>query len=251
VAVIGFTGGKGAPGVTLAVATIGVSMARAKRSVIAVDLDPAGGVLSAYLGADPERGLWPLARVGAEPTAERLAREVQRVEGLDLLAGLPRAGDAVGLDVVQAARVARGLAQTVLVDAGRLPGPGVAVLGVCDQVVLVVRPDAVGVLAAEQALVALGPGLTGRAVLLVSGLRGRRKRDLRELVAFLNLPLLGVVPWAPEDIRKARERQRQLAGAPAKALRKVSDALGSKGLRMSVVAHGTAGLGEVIADGAN
>jgi MinD-like ATPase involved in chromosome partitioning or flagellar assembly len=241
----GFSGGKGAPGASLAVVNVGVALAASGRSVMAVDLDPAGGVLSAYLGADPTRGLWPLARSGEAPSAEGLAAQVQVLHGLPLIPGLPRASDAAGIDLVSVARVAAGLAPTVLVDAGRLPGAGAGVLEACDRIVLAVGADPVGILAAEQALVALSKQALGRAVLLVTGVTQRD--DLRQVAGLLSLPVAGGIPWDPDEVRRARARPPPLGGRAGKAFGRAAQTLVPAAARPGAPALGREGL---VADGA-
>ena len=218
---IGFTAGKGAAGGTLAVANVGLALAAAGEWVWVLDLDPAGGVLAAYLGADPSFGLWPLARAGLEPTPERLAKQAQVRHRLPLIAGLPRASDAAGIDLIQVARVAAGCARLVLVDAGRLPGAGAPVLEACDRIVVVVAPDPVGILAAEQALVALSQAALGRVFLLVSGTT--EAGELAQVGELLSAPVLGGIPWEPDEIRRARCEQRPVAGRARKAFARVAE----------------------------
>ena len=241
---IGFSGGKGAPGASLAVVNVGAALAASGRSVLAVDLDPAGGVLSAYLGGDPTKGLWPLARSGEAP-AESLRAQVQVLHGLPLIAGLPRASDAAGINLVSVARAAAPLAATVLVDAGRLPGDGAGVLEICDRIVLAVDSDPVGILAAEQALVALGMQASSRALLLVMGTTQRD--DLRQVGELLGLPVMGGIPWDPQEVRRARSGQRPLAGRAAKAFGRVARMLLPSTPQPGAPALGREGL---VADGA-
>jgi MinD-like ATPase involved in chromosome partitioning or flagellar assembly len=242
---IGFSGGKGAPGASLAVVNVGAALAASGRSVIAVDLDPAGGVLSAYLGGEPTRGLWPLARSGEAPSAESLAAQVQILHGLPLIAGLPRASDAAGINLASVARAAAALAPTVLVDAGRLPGDGAGVLEVCDRIVLAVAMDPVGILAAEQALVALSREASSRALLLVMGTTLRD--DLRQVGELLGLPVMGGIPWDPDEVRRSRAGQRPLAGKAAKAFGRVARMLSPSMQQPGAPALGREGL---VADGA-
>jgi MinD-like ATPase involved in chromosome partitioning or flagellar assembly len=217
---IGFTAGKGAPGASLAVVNIGAALAEAKRSVLALDLDPAGGVVSAYLGGEPTTGLWPLVRAGQQGAPDKLREQVQVLHGLPLIAGFPRASDTAGIDIVQIAQAARHLADIVLVDAGRLPGGGDCVLEECERIVLVVSLDAVGILAAEQALVALTQRALGRVSLLVSG--SILTWELRQVSDLLGAEVLGGIPWVPHEVRRRRQDQAPLAGKAKKAFGKVA-----------------------------
>jgi MinD-like ATPase involved in chromosome partitioning or flagellar assembly len=217
----GFTSGKGAPGATLALANIGASAVARGENVLALDLDPLGGVLGAYLGGDPRRGLWPLAYAGAEPTPAALREQVQVLHRLALLGGLPRASDAAGINLADVARAGARLAPHVLVDAGRLPGPGVDVLAQCERIIVVVVRDPVGILAGEQALQALGPGLRRRVAVLVTG--STAQGELAEVGELLESQVLGGIPWDPDEVRRSREEQRPVAGKLARAYERLAE----------------------------
>lgn len=225
--VVGFTGGKNAPGTTFCVANVGLALARAGRSVLAVDLDPSGGLLAAYLGLSLRRGLYPLSRTkGPRPTPYQLRAEAEVRHGLAAVAGIPRAADADGIDFAAVAQSSRDLAAFVLVDAGRLPGPGLPILEACERVLVVVRPDPVGILAAEQALVALAEiEATPRTALVVSGLVRRRAGELPDVRSLLGRPVVGVVPLAEREARRAREKQHPVGGAAGRAFERVGTAL--------------------------
>lgn len=212
---IGFTSGKGAPGATLAVANIGVALAAAGQSVLAVDLDPIGGVLAAYLGGAPGRGLFPLAYTHTPPTTENLASQVQVLHGLPVIAGLSRALDVAGIDLVQVARLVAGLAEVVLVDAGRVPGLSAVVLGTCDRTAVVVEADPVGILAGEQAVDSLPVSVFHRSGVLVTGTTDRA--ELAEVAELLHIPVIGAIPWDAAEVRRARQRQAPLGGKAGKA----------------------------------
>ncbi|HEU5002546.1 MAG TPA: hypothetical protein VFW71_07200 [Actinomycetota bacterium] len=219
----GFTAGKGAPGATLAVANVGAAGASRSQRVVALDLDPAGGVLSAYLGGDPRKGLWPLAYGGVEPTPAALVEQIQTLHRLAVIGGVPRASDAAGIDLAEVARVGAGLGPHVLVDAGRLPGPGLAVLAMCERIVLVVVRDPVGILAGEQALQALGPALRRRVAIIVTG--STAKAELAEVGELVGVPVLGGVPWEPDEMRRARQEQRPVTGRAERAYERLADVI--------------------------
>jgi MinD-like ATPase involved in chromosome partitioning or flagellar assembly len=220
---IGFASGKGSPGATLAVANIGVALAAAHHSALAVDLDPAGGVLSAYLGGHPAHGLWPLVYAGASVCPQNLSEQVEILHGLPFVGGFPRAADSVGIDIPRIARAAAGLAEVVLVDVGRIPGPGAPVLSVCDRIVLVVAADPLGILAAEQVVLSLGVVLAQRCVALVTG--STTRAELGEVADLLHVGVIGGIPWVPTEIRRARYEQRPLTGKAKKAFRQAAATL--------------------------
>jgi hypothetical protein len=162
-----------------------------------------------------------------------------------LVAGLPRASDAVGINLVAVARAAAGLAPNVLIDAGRLPGDGAAILEVCERIVLVVAADPVGILAAEQALVALSKEALARAVLLVMG--ATHRDELRQVAELLSLPVVGGIPRDPDALRRARAGQRPLGAKAGKAFGRVAQVLFPAAARPDAPAMGREGL---VADGA-
>lgn len=216
---VGFTSGKGSPGATWCLANTAAALARAGHRVLALDLDPCGGTLAAHLGLSLRRGLLPLARMkGPRPTPEDLRAEAEPRHGFEAVAGLPRASDAGCIDLPAVARAAGSLAPFVLADAGRLPGPGLPVLAACDRVLLVVRPDPAGILAAEQALVALEGAVPKRSVSLVaSGLIRRWMGDLADLRTLLGRPVTAVVPLVSREARRAATEQRPVRRGAARA----------------------------------
>ncbi|MGH2718518.1 MAG: hypothetical protein ACRDJU_08065 [Actinomycetota bacterium] len=240
----GFTSGKGAPGATLAVANIGVRGVARGESVLALDLDPLGGVLSAYLGGDPAKGLWPLAYGGAEPTPAAILEQVQVLHRLPVVAGLPRASDAGGINLAEVARAGARLAPHVLADAGRLPGPGVEVLAQCERIVVVVVRDPVGILAGEQALQVLGPGLRRRVALVVTGTAARA--ELAEVGELLGAQVLGGIPWDSDEVRRSREEQRPVMGKLARAYQRLAEVIVPSARAEAVPAPSR----KVVADGA-
>jgi Mrp family chromosome partitioning ATPase len=203
------TGGKGGPGATtLAVGLAGAWVA-AGRSVLLVDLDPAGGDVAAHLPvADVRRGVAPLlgSTTGHLDPAAVWAESTQVAWGLRVLVGLPRP-DTGGLLRPQAAtgllRAARGVAgvELVVVDPGRLLPRSVAAasLGLAEVRVLAARAELPGALAAQRALAATPHAAT----ILVVGVAVPRPADAAELAHALGRPLAGVIPADPRGVRRA------------------------------------------------
>lgn len=219
---IALTSGKGSPGATWCTANLGVALART-HDTLAVDADPSGGALAAYLGYSPSRGLHPLSRHGVRPTTEQLAGEVESRHGLRAIAGMPRAFDPELLDLPALATAASGLASVVLVDIGRLPGPGLPAVAACDRVLVVVRPGPAGVLAAEQALVALdGAGASTKVALVVSGLRRRHRRDVTQVSELLGRPVVAVIPLADRETAAAADELRPVKGKVSKVFARLA-----------------------------
>jgi MinD-like ATPase involved in chromosome partitioning or flagellar assembly len=220
--VIAVTSGKGSPGATWCVANLGVALARSHDTLV-IDADPSGGALAAHLGYSPSRGLYPLSRHGVRPTTEQLAGEVEWRHGLRAIAGMPRAFGPEVLDLPALARAAAGLASIVLVDIGRLPGPGLPAVAACDRVLVVVRPGPAGVLATEQALVALdGAAASAKIALVVSGLRPRRRQDVAQLGELLGRPVAAVIPYDDGEAAAAADELRPVKGKTAKAFARLA-----------------------------
>jgi Flp pilus assembly CpaE family ATPase len=213
--VVGVCSGKGSPGATFTAVNLAGALARAGDGVLLVDLDLAGGDIAAYLGLDARRGLWPIVHlVGPRPSADALKIEIQRSYGMDVIGGLARPLGAKVLDQTAVVVEARGLAPWVICDLGRIPGPGLSVLPLCDHVLAIVGADVVTALGAERALAAIGETSVSeaRVRLVVSGHRRRRLADLAEIGQVLSLPVAALLPYAPIAASRALENQRPVAG---------------------------------------
>jgi MinD-like ATPase involved in chromosome partitioning or flagellar assembly len=210
------TGGKGGPGATTLAVGLAGAWAAAGRSVLLVDLDPAGGDLAAHLvvGSDAlRRGVAPLAALGAagiDPEAV-LAESTEVLPGMRLLVGVHRADTSgllsprVGTAIAQAACQAPGV-ELVVVDPGRLLPSSVAAaaVGLTEIAVLAVRADVPGALAAQRAFDAAGDADGLRPVAV--GVRRRSAADVAELAEALGRPAAGVIPADPRGVRRALER---------------------------------------------
>jgi Mrp family chromosome partitioning ATPase len=203
------TGGKGGPGATTLAVGLAGAWAAAGRSVLLVDLDPAGGDIAAHLPVpDVRRGVAPLLGLPTgrlDPAAVR-AESIQVGWGLQVLVGLP--GPDTGgllrpdatLALLQAARGVPGI-ELLVVDPGRLlPGSVAAgMLGLAEVRVLAARADLPGALAAQRALAA-----TQHApVLAVVAVAVHRPADAAELAHALGRPLTGVIPADARGVRRA------------------------------------------------
>jgi Mrp family chromosome partitioning ATPase len=202
------TGGKGGPGATTLAVGLAGAWAAAGRSVLLVDLDPAGGDVAAHLPVpDVRRGVAPLLGLPAgqlNPAAVR-AESSEVGWGLWVLVGLP--GPDTGgllhpdatLALLRAARGVRGV-ELLVVDPGRLlPGSVAAgTLRLAEVRVLAARADLPGALAAQRALAAT-PHTHAMAVVAVAV---QRAPDAAELAHALGRPLAGIIPDDPRAVRR-------------------------------------------------
>jgi Mrp family chromosome partitioning ATPase len=203
------TGGKGGPGATTLAVGLAGAWAKAGRSVLLVDLDPAGGDVAAHLPVpDVRRGVAPLLGLPAgqlDPAVVR-GESTQIGWGLQVLVGLshPDSGGLLRPDATLALlRAARGVAgvELLVVDPGRLlPGSVAAMtLGLAEVRVLAARADLPGALAAQRALAA-----TQHApVMAVVAVAVQRPADAAELAHALSRRLTGVTPADPRGVRRA------------------------------------------------
>jgi MinD-like ATPase involved in chromosome partitioning or flagellar assembly len=212
------TGGKGGPGATTLAVGLAGAWAAAGRSVLLVDLDPAGGDVAAHLPvADVHRGVAPLLGLATgqmDPAAVQ-AESTQVASGLRVLVGLPgpdtggllRPDAAVAL--LEAARRVAGV-ELLVVDPGRLlPGSvAAATLGLAEVRVLAVRPDLPGALAGQRALAA-----TQRtSQMLLVAVAVQRPADAAELAQALGRRLAGVTPADLRGVRRALQTGRPPTG---------------------------------------
>jgi MinD-like ATPase involved in chromosome partitioning or flagellar assembly len=209
------TGGKAGPGATTLAVGLAAAWATAGRSVLLVDLDPAGGDVAAHIsvGEIRGRGVAAVLAAGAGRVEPRgvAAEAVEVAAGLRVLVGLPRA-DGAGLlrpeaavAVVQAARQVAEV-EVAVADAGRL-GPGSvaqALLGLPGAVgVLAARADVPGALAAQRALLVAAETTTRPLALVAVGVRRRMSADVAELAQALEHPVSGVIPAYRRQLGRA------------------------------------------------
>jgi MinD-like ATPase involved in chromosome partitioning or flagellar assembly len=209
------TGGKGGPGATTLAVGLAGAWAVAGRSVLLVDVDPAGGDVAAHLLVGPEalrRGVAPLAALGAaqiDPGAV-LAESTQLTRGIRVLVGVHRADSKgllspwTGVAVAEVACQVPGV-DLVVVDPGRLLPESVAaaMVALAEVAVLAVRADVPGALAAQRAFDAAGD--PDRLAPVAVGVRRRAAADVAELAEALGRPVAGVIPADPRGVRRAVE----------------------------------------------
>lgn len=210
--------GKGSPGATFVAVNLSAALARKNESILLVDLDLSGGDIAAYLGLDPRKGLHLLAKLaGPAPSSDKIREEIQDVAGVGVIGGLPSSAQNGTIDPVVVAENGRALADTVILDVGRIPGPSQAAIKNVDQILVVVRPDVISVLGSERCLAALERESTSKEKieLVISAHRRRRLAELVDVGRALGFPVAGVIAWAGGAARHALEQQRPIATGTA------------------------------------
>jgi MinD-like ATPase involved in chromosome partitioning or flagellar assembly len=199
--VVVFGSAKGAPGVTTLALAVSACWPREEgvRPVV-VEADPAGGDVGPWLGVPDAPGLMGLGAAVRRSAAPGVLEESVRLvpDGVPVVvgpAGAAQAGAAAGLLAgeggVRALRGDGAAVGAVLVDVGRMRGPGRALAGMADAVVLVSR-GGVNDLAHVAALtgefreggVAVELAVVGRCVYRAS-----------EIVGALGVRRVHEVPW--------------------------------------------------------
>ncbi len=231
--------GKGSPGATFVAANLAAALSRAKEEPLLLDLDPAGGDISCYLGLDPRRGLYPLLRMeGCISGSARLLAEAEERSGFQVVGGLPEPSDIASPGVLtEALSAASASGRLVIADIGRVLETNAPVAASAELVLLVVRADLTSVLGAERALRGLEAAGTGRdrIATVVSSHERRRPADLAEIAEALRLPVLGAVPLDRRGARKALVSQ---SPAATRRLRRAFDALSvATGKRLAEIEH--------------
>ena len=234
---IGVCCGKASPGASFVSVNLAAAIAKSN-STLLVDLDLSGGDLVAYLGIDPRKGLHLLSKLaGPSPSGDQLRAEVQEAFGFGVIGGLTKPVDADVIDPLAIADGCRGLAQVVIFDLGRLPGPSLQATKRMDLVLVVVRPDVVSVLGAERCLAAF-ENSKNNPQLVIAAHRRRHLSTSEDVGRALGNRVAGVVPWAPRAARRALEQQRPISTGPvARAFRTLAARLTEEKLSSGDIAQ--------------
>ena len=205
---IGFIGARGGTGTTTVALHVAQALAGAGQEVIAAELSSSLGAFAGLLGETPLANLSHLLALAPEEIDRHRVAPllVRHRSGLQALYG-PRWADKVreiGAGQLCALLcVLTKMADTVVLDLPRLPSPAVrAALGRCDRVVLVLEPDpaCVSVAGAMVELVRdCGVTAEGLAAVVVHRAPGDEETDLGAIRRRLDLPIAGVVPFAPRS----------------------------------------------------
>lgn len=214
--IVAVTGGKGGPGATVLAVRLALSLAESGRDCLLLDLDPWGGDVGTYVdseGLDPRRGLLPLLKLGPVEGQESIERECQSIsKHLSVVLGFMRPEpDLLQGRIESLLRSALRVAEIVVVDLGRIAArsPSLEILSVSDHVLLAVRPDLQGALAAERVL-ALIPC---EPLLVATKVHRRAAADVVELSQALGKPIPASVPYLrdPRSRRSPRRLHRELS----------------------------------------
>lgn len=225
---VAVAGGKGSPGSTFVAMNLAAAMASRGVETLLLDLDTFGGDLAAFLGLNPRSGLYPLMRLeGKSPSFEAVIREAQSRDGVLCVGGFPTAEEA---DLEMVAWVLQEASEapekTVIADLGRVAPTTAHLFLAADAILLAVRPDVVGVYAAQRGIHTLteaGSNPT-RIYAVVNGWRWRRSADLAETVDSLKVKVIGSIALDERESRRAVHDQRFLRGGSAfKAFRSLAD----------------------------
>lgn len=215
--------GKGSPGCTFVAINLAAAIAAEAGNALLADLDPNGADVSAYLGLDPRRGLYPLMRLeGRLPSQESLLREAEPRDGLLCIGGFSRGQDA-DIEVIRSVlEVSREAAVTVVADLGRVSTQTADLFRSADLVLIAVRPDLIGAYGAERAIEVLkGSGIAeAKAGAVITGWEWRRAGDLAEAVQAVPARVIGTIPLDRREARRALAQQQPLQrGSAARAFK--------------------------------
>lgn len=192
---------------------VGLAAGWPQPGTLLVEMDPSGGVLAARFGLAQQPGLASLAASARHGVTGVLDEHVQRLPlGIDVVVApgsAEVAAGSVGVLARHADTVLRGLAPTVVVDAGRLypASPATDLLTAADAVVLVATPTTEYLDHLLARLSTLSDAVQGHRVGLV--LVGKGPYPAAEIAARLAVPV-----WAelPRDPRGAGVLAGQLTG---------------------------------------
>lgn len=210
--------GKGSPGCTFVAINLAATIASSVGEALLVDLDPHGADISAYLGLDPRRGLYPLMRLeGRVPSQDSLLREAESRGGLLCIGGFSRGEDADIEMIRTVLEVSREAAVTVVVDLGRVSTQTADLFTKADLVLVAIRPNLIGAYGAERAIEVLkGSGVAeAKAGAVITGWEWRRAGDLAEAVQAVPAKVIGTIPLDRREARRALAQQQPLRRGPA------------------------------------
>lgn len=226
--IVGVCCGKGSPGATFLSVNLASALSDQAPKPILLDLDHHGGDVSAFLGLDPRKGLFPLKLMARHGLVfDDLAAEVEQRRGISCIAGIPREADADPAFLELILNTLEGRA-TVIADLGRIDSISAPLARHCDLVLLAVRPDLVSVYGAQRALRILEETGVSKSdtLLVINGLQWRHAADVAEISGDLEVAALRIVPLVRAAARRALLRQEPLKkGRAADAIRALGSAV--------------------------
>jgi DNA-binding response OmpR family regulator len=212
----GVIGVKGGVGTSSLVVQMGAVLQQSG-SVIVADLGTGGSTLALQLGSRGDRGIADLLSQPAEALTKAMveAELYEHSSGLRVLAGqMTPVGRGAAMNEEQAMGLVahlRALGNWLVVDLGRSLGDVQrAILGLCDQVVVVTEPGPIAEALAKRLtdeLIALEiqPHFTS-VVVVNRGTAAAQGGSAQELEAALGISVAGIVPPAADLLKEAERR---------------------------------------------
>jgi DNA-binding response OmpR family regulator len=212
----GVIGVKGGVGTSSLVVQMGAVLQQSG-SVIVADLGTGGSTLALQLGSRGDRGIADLLSQPAEALTKAMveAELYEHSSGLRVLAGqMTPVGRGAAMNEEQAMGLVahlRALGNWLVVDLGRSLGDVQrAILGLCDQVVVVTEPGPIAEALAKRLtdeLIALEiqPHVTS-VVVVNRGTAAAQGGSAQELEAALGISVAGIVPPAADLLKEAERR---------------------------------------------
>ena len=218
-AVVGFLGAKGGVGATTMALNVAIALAQSGRSVIALEFRSHFGTFAVQLGHTPAESLQELFLINAARIDERAlrARLISDPSGIEVMYGPDGMGIPGEIDPEHAQVIVDGLArlaEVVVVDfSNDLSSATEAALRLCDQVLLVTRPEDDSLIAGRKLLDQIKSWGVGRGVVdavvvnqapLAMGLNVQAAEEL------LGCRIIGVIPSAADACALVHKRGRPL-----------------------------------------
>jgi CheY-like chemotaxis protein/MinD-like ATPase involved in chromosome partitioning or flagellar assembly len=209
--VVAIVGVRGGAGTTLLAINLAVSLATSDHKVTLVDLDVSQGHVGYYLNQKVSNGLNKLARLPEGMLAQNVpARLMPYNDYLSLLLtenNLMGAADVPSPNQVsEIMELLTMVGGSVIVDCGMgVTAVNRPVLEQADQIVLCVPPERVGLAAAKQFLPQLQETLFPHTQLSIVLLEfsGNMNVPQQAIESFLGVPVTAVVPFLPQELRRA------------------------------------------------
>lgn len=218
-AVVGFLGAKGGVGTTTIALNVALALALQDHEVIAVELRPHFGSFAVQLGHIPQETLTDLLTNEADRIDERTLKThlIPDASGIEVLYGPYGDLGAAEMSPEQAQAIIEGLsrlADIVVVDFAQVFTPTTqAALRLCDQVVLITRPENDSLTVGRQVLDLIKGWGVGRGVVdavIVNHAPLAMGVNVPSAEEQLGCHILGIVPPAPDACALVQQRGRPL-----------------------------------------